>query len=169
MSQELNDFFTLFGLKPIFLQNSSDIKKNYLKLQQKIHPDNFIDATPAEKRLSIEYAAKINEAYRTLSDPIKRAIVLLSRYGVDVQEETDTSMPMEFLIEQMALRERLAEVSTSNDPIGETQALKNTVDTALKDCEQKLTDYLDGSTLNLSAAKDCVRKMLFYKRMNEEL
>lgn len=158
----MSDFFTLFGLPLRFSQNTAEIKENYLKLQQKIHPDNFVNATPVEKRLSLEYAAKINEAYRTLNQPIKRASYLLAMHGVDLEEETNTHMPADFLMEQMEMRERLSDPS-------QHQELKNTVEKALAECQKSLTEYLDQKELNLLAAKDCLRKMFFYQRIHEEL
>ncbi len=155
------DYFTLFGLPRAFLQDKSDIKLRYHQLQQKAHPDNFISATPSEKRVAVEYAATINEAYRTLTSPLKRAIYLLKLHGVDVQSETDTSMPMDFLMEQMELRERLS--------IGETIQVKNEVELALNACVKQMSELLDSEQPQLSAAREGVRKMQFYVRLSEEI
>ncbi len=155
------DYFTLFGLPRVFSQDKTNIKLRYHQLQQKAHPDNFVSATPSEKRVAVEYAATINEAYRTLSSPLKRAIYLLKLHGVDVQSETDTSMPMDFLMEQMELRERLA--------MGETIQVKKEVDLALNACERQMSEWLDSEKPDLSTAREGVRKMQFYVRLSEEI
>ncbi len=155
------DYFTLFGLCPIFSQESSKIKASYLSLQRNIHPDNFIDATKQEKLLATQYAAKVNAAYRTLCDPLTRAIYLLQLHGVEAIDETDTSMPMDFLMEQMTLREALSEPMEPNALIG----IKQSVVEALTDCQKKLGEYLDNPPLNLIDAKMCVRKMQFYSHI----
>lgn len=155
------DYFTLFGLSRVFLQDKSDIKVRYHQLQQKAHPDNFISAPPLEKRVAVEFAATINEAYQTLSSPLKRAVYLLKLHGVDVQSETDTSMPMDFLMEQMELRERLA--------MGEGSDVKKEVALALTVCEKHLSELLDVDVPLLSAAREWVRKMQFYVRLEEEV
>jgi molecular chaperone HscB len=158
---EKGDYFTLFGLPQAFTQDLTQIKSRYHQLQQKMHPDNFVCATPQEKRIAIEFAATINEAYRTLITPLKRAIYLLKVRGVDVQSETDTSMPMEFLMQQIQLRERLAD--------GEILQVKEEVKAKLMETEATLSKLLDAQNTPLSLAREEVRKMLFYVRLNEEI
>lgn len=158
---EKGDYFTLFGLPQTFTQDLTQIKSRYHQLQQKMHPDNFVRATPQEKRIAIEFAATINEAYRTLTTPLKRAIYLLKVRGVDVQSETDTSMPIEFLMQQIQLRERLAD--------GEVWQVKEEVQSKLMETEATLSKLLDAQNTPLSLAREEVRKMLFYVRLNEEI
>jgi len=153
-----SDYFTLFGLSKIYTQDLQVIKARFYQLQKKSHPDNFINATPQEKRLSVEQSAMINEAFKTLTDPIKRATYLLKCHGIDCQSETDTSMPESFLIEQMELRENIHEAST-----------KEKVESALKAFEQQLSEYLDKSPNHLSEARLVIRKMFFYAKLREEL
>ncbi|MBI2792112.1 MAG: Fe-S protein assembly co-chaperone HscB [Gammaproteobacteria bacterium] len=158
---EKGDYFTLFGLPQTFTQDLSQIKSRYHRLQQKMHPDNFVHATPQEKRIAVEFAATINEAYRTLITPLKRAIYLLKVRGVDIQSETDTNMPIEFLMQQMEMRERLAD--------GEVLQVKEEVRAKLMESEAKLSELLDAQNTPLPLAREEVRKMLFYVRLNEEI
>ena len=72
-----------------------------------MHPDRFAQAGDAERRASMQMTTRVNEAYRTLKSPVRRAQYLLELNGVDVGFETNTAMPREFLMEQMELRERL--------------------------------------------------------------
>lgn len=163
-----SDFFELFGLSKTFRQDNALIKSRLYQLQQKIHPDNYVGATPHEKRLAIEYAARINEAYRILECPLKRAVYLLKLQGIDALNEMDTSMPMEFLMEQMAIRERMvaAQHTKSMDNV---QELKKEIGTSLIECEKRLGEYLDHQVENFSEARLWVRKMQFYVRLHEEL
>ena len=163
------DYFTLFGLPRIYQQDTTLIKQNYLKLQQKMHPDKFVDNSVTEQRLSIEYAAMINEAYKILSSPLKRAIYLLKLNEIDLEEDKDTNMPQDFLIEQMTLHERLAEMPCHPQPKLEYQEIFYIVNTAMQKCEKKLSDLLDGQVKQLSDARTCVRKMQFYSRLYDEL
>jgi molecular chaperone HscB len=127
-----------------------------------VHPDNFANSTPHEKRVAIEYAATVNDAYRTLNSPLLRAIYLLKLHGIDIQSETDTNMPMEFLMEQMELRERLAD--------GELLEIKNEVLHALMECEKHMSALLDNTTDQLlKMARELARKMQFYVRLSEEI
>jgi molecular chaperone HscB len=158
---EFDDYFTLFGLAQTFTQDLAQIKSRYHQLQSKMHPDNFVNATPQEKRIAVEFAATINEAYRTLITPLKRAIYLLKIRGIDVDSETDTSMPIEFLMQQMEMRERLRD--------GEFQQVKEEVRAKLMETEANLSELLDAQNTPLSVARDEVRKMLFYVKLNEEI
>lgn len=88
----------------------------YRTLQRNLHPDKFAQGTDAEKRWSMQAAGFVNEAYQTLSKPLKRAAYLLSLNGISVDEETDTQMSPMFLMEQMELREAIEEAPGKDDP-----------------------------------------------------
>jgi molecular chaperone HscB len=159
----VSDYFTLFGLKPAYTQDKMLIKTRLYQLQQKVHPDNFVNATQAEKCIAQAYSASINDAYQVLLSPLKRAIYLLKLHGVDTEAETDTSMPMEFLSHQLELRERMDE--------GDNQAVKAEVEAALLAAENQLTALLDNniSEKALESARQVIRKMYFYERMKQEI
>lgn len=157
------DFFELFAMPLSFQQDLAEIKRRYYQLQQKIHPDNFVNATPQEKRLAVSYTAKVNEGYQILTDPLQRAIYLLKIMGIDTQNETDTSMPMDFLMEQMEYREQIS------SPDYDKSLIKEKIYTALTDCEKNIAEFLDKAPQQLEAARLCVRKMQFYRRLCEEI
>lgn len=157
-----SDFFTLFGLPKIFTQEVTVIKSRFYQLQQKVHPDKFVNAPLAEKRAAVVLAATINDAYQVLCSPLKRALYLLKLYGVDVQSETDTAMPMDFLMEQMELRERLAQ--------REGQTLKDEIDAKLNACMQEMSLLLDkeSTSTDLKQARLVARQMQFFVRLIQE-
>lgn len=159
------DYFTLFGIKAIFTQDNTALKVRYLELQQKMHPDNFVNAQSFEKQLANQYAAIINEAYQTLKCPLQRAIYLLKLKGVDTQSETDTAMPPEFLIEQMALHERIDELEEKR----EQKALELELNAAWERCEKGLAESLDVEPQDLVQARLWVRKMQFYAKLRQEV
>ncbi len=155
-----SDYFTLFGLAKTFTQDVTAIKARFYQLQQKIHPDKYVSIS--EKRAAVALSSTINEAYQVLCSPLKRALYLLKLHGIDVQSETDTAMPIDFLMEQIAFRERLADK--------EGQSLKDDVDAKLKACENTLSQYLDKEEVSadLPQARLIVRQMLFYARLIQE-
>src|SRR6185369_12941287 len=61
----------------------------------------------AERRASMQWTTRVNEAYRILKDSVQRAKHLLELHGVDVGFETNTQMPTDFLLQQLELREEL--------------------------------------------------------------
>lgn len=159
------DFFSLFGIRPIFTQENAALKARYLELQQKMHPDNYVNAQPFEKQLANQYAAMVNEAYQTLKCPLQRAIYLLKLNGVDTQSETDTAMPHAFLMEQMALHERLESLEENT----ERKALECELHDAWQTCEKGLAQSLDAEPKDLISARLWVRKMQFYAKLRQEV
>lgn len=159
------DYFKLFGLTPTYQQDVTLLKTRYLELQQKMHPDNFVNALAHEKQLAVTYAAAVNQAFKVLACPLQRAIYLLKLQGIDTQSETDTQMPMDFLVEQMELREALEEVA--DESAREKVAQK--IHCAWQQCEESLATALDEIPKEFSVARLWVRKMQFYARLREEV
>lgn len=149
------DYFTLFNTHPSYIQDLNQLKQRWYQLQKQYHPDNFALATPSEREKAEEQAALINAAYKTLITPIKRALYLLNHLGIDIESETDTQMPVGFLMAQMELRERIAE--------GENVTAEITA--AYKACELELMTALN-APVDKEQARFAVRKMLFYEKLN---
>ena len=105
----MKNHFELFGLAPAFALDLAHLDRAYRDIQAEVHPDRFAHAGDAERRASMQMTTQVNEAYRTLKSPVRRAKYLLELNGVDVGFETNTAMPPEFLMEQMELREKLEE------------------------------------------------------------
>src|SRR5258705_13693228 len=101
--------FELFGLSPRFQLDAVALERAYREIQARVHPDRFAHAGDAERRASLQWTTRGNEAYRTLKSPVQRGKHLLELHGVDVAFETNTAMPTEFLMQQMELREKLEE------------------------------------------------------------
>jgi len=109
-------YFELFGLPERFEVDAELLAEHYRELQRVVHPDRYANASDQERRLAVQGASLVNEALQTLKDPLARARYLLSRRGflLDAGHET-TSDPV-FLMEQMELREALAEARNQSDP-----------------------------------------------------
>src|ERR1044072_917959 len=107
--------FELFGLPIAFGLDQEALEKAYREIQAQVHPDRFAHAGDAERRASLQWTTRVNEAYRALKNPVQRASHLLELHGVDVAFETNTAMPAEFLMEQMELREALEGATQSKD------------------------------------------------------
>src|SRR5207237_3337912 len=103
----MQNHFDLFGLQPAFGVDEERLERAYREIQSRVHPDRYAHAGDAERRASLQWTTRVNEAYRTLKNPVQRASHLLELHGVDVAFETNTAMPADFLMEQMELREEL--------------------------------------------------------------
>lgn len=148
------DFFSLFGVESKYEQDLIELKQRWYQLQRQYHPDNYINASNEDKNKVIEIAAIINTAYQTLISPVKRAIYLLKTKGIELDSETNTNMPAEFLMEQMEIRERMLE--------GED--LSQEIAVALQACEQDFIQALSNPA-HSEQAKLALRKMMFYTKL----
>src|SRR5258708_40255863 len=108
MTVNLNqNHFELFGLPARFAVDAAALEARYHELQREVHPDRFAAASEAKRRVSMQLATRVNEAYQTLKSPLRRAVYILQLRGVDPKVETNTAMPSEFLMEQMSWRDRI--------------------------------------------------------------
>jgi molecular chaperone HscB len=92
------------------------LEEAFKSLSRKLHPDRFARSTPSERRFSLEQTTRLNDAYRTLKDPVKRAEHLLELRGVQFGEHNKIEMPPEFLEQALDDREKLLEAKTNGGP-----------------------------------------------------
>lgn len=98
--------FELLQLVPTFAIDLEQLENVYLRLSRMVHPDYFGKTGGPEKLLSEDLSARLNNAYRTLADPLTRSEYLLARAGGPAASD-DKRVPSELLIEVMATRERI--------------------------------------------------------------
>ena len=156
--------FELFGLPPGFSLDQEMLEKVYRDIQSQVHPDRFAHAGDAERRASLQWTTRVNEAYRTLKSPVQRGKHLLELHGVDVAFETNTAMPAEFLMQQMELREKLEEAKDSSSLDG----LRKELSGQKRNLETEIARQID-SEKNYKGAADLVRKLMFFERLDEEI
>jgi molecular chaperone HscB len=107
--------FELFGLPEQFAQSGAAIDARWKELQREVHPDKFAAQGPAAQRVAMQWSVRVNEAYQRLRDPLQRGAYLCERRGAPINAESNTAMPADFLIEQMAWREALEEAQAEGD------------------------------------------------------
>ena len=90
---------------------SAALDARWKQLQGAAHPDRFATETAAAQRVAMQWAIRINEAYRRLKDPLARAAYLCALHGADVEAESNTAMPAAFLMQQMEWRDALSEAT----------------------------------------------------------
>lgn len=162
-----SNHFELFGLSPVFSLDKEILEKAYRDVQSQVHPDRFAHAGDAERRASLQWTTRVNEAYRTLKDPLQRARHLLELQGVDVAFETNTQMPAEFLMQQLELREELDRAAGKKDP-ALLDELRSRLSGQRKAIERQIEDAIDGKK-DYRGAADLVRKLMFLDRVDEEI
>src|SRR5437667_12319563 len=82
------DYFTFFGLPPKLNVNVAALEKDFYQLSRKLHPDLNARAGSKEQEWSLEQSSRLNDAYRTLKDPIKRTQYLLHLEGIQLEEQS---------------------------------------------------------------------------------
>jgi molecular chaperone HscB len=85
------DYFTFFGLPRKLNLDTKALESEFYALSRKLHPDLYSQEESKEQAWSLEQSSKLNDAYRTLKDPIKRTEYLLRLEGVELEEQSKTA------------------------------------------------------------------------------
>jgi molecular chaperone HscB len=163
MNLDSNDF-ELFGLETRFEQDPASVDARWKALQAQVHPDRFVAQGAASQRLAMQWSVRVNEAHRRLKDPLKRAAYLCELRGQPVQADSNTQMPPEFLMQQMAWREALDEVQ---GPEALAQ-LSQDVQASREQAFVSLACCLDDSP-DAAQAVQWVRRLMFIDRFLQDL
>ena len=109
------DYYALLGL-PRKLQLSGDeLQRRFYDLSRQLHPDRFMRKPERERQYSLDASSILNDAYRALKDPVKRAQYVLSQEGFDVGEQRSKDVPPELLEEVFELNMALEEMRGGDD------------------------------------------------------
>jgi len=161
--------FELFGLPVSYRVNGDLLAERYRALQQALHPDCYVAAGDRERRLSMQASTRVNEAFQTLKDPLARARYLLSLHTGDRSDEQAPTQDTAFLMEQMELREALAQIRDRPDPVTAVGEILNRLADHSRKLGGELEALLDApSTQDLEAARELVRKLQFIAKCRVE-
>ncbi len=162
-----SNHFELFGLPPRFALDAADLDARYRDLQAGVHPDRFGAGGEAQLRVAHQASARVNEAYRTLKDPVERARYLLALRGVDAMDEKDTALPVAFLEAQLERRERAAEAAESEN-LAALDALLADIRNEQRALQRELPALLDEAA-EPERARRAVRELKFLAKVAEDL
>lgn len=156
--------FAILGIEPAATLDAAALERNYLELQQRFHPDRHAQSPAAERRATMEAAARINEAYRLLRDPVARAAHLLALRGIDALTATD--LPGAFLARQLDWHEALdgARRAGDLDRLGE---LADGFVAERARLEDRLLKALDHGG-DAADAVAILRQLMFLRRLIEQ-
>lgn len=105
--------FDILGLPPAFDLDAKALEAAYFQEQRRFHPDRFVARPEAERAEALRRSVDINEAYRTLKEPLSRAQALLLAQGIRVGTDNDTIKPSAaLLMESMVWHEAVEEAQT---------------------------------------------------------
>lgn len=157
-----DDDFTLFAQPERFALDTAQLDRRWRELQAEVHPDRFAAQGAAAQRVAMQWSVRVNEAYRRLKDPLRRAAYLCQRRGAPVNAESNTAMPREFLLQQLAWREALEEAADG----AAVQALEAQVAAHERGLWEQLRVLLD-ERRDAAAAAEQVRALMFIARFRD--
>ncbi len=161
------DHFALFGLPRRYAVDGDRLDHLFRDLQARVHPDKHAHRSEAERRVAMQWATQVNEAYQALRDPLKRARYLLHLTGHDPQIETNTAMPPEFLMEQMELREAVAESQAAGN-VDHLDGLHRRLRREMAAQHERLREALDDRQ-DYPGAAETVRQLMFQEKLLHEI
>ena len=156
------DYFSFFGLPRKLNVDVAALEREFYRLSRKLHPDVYARASGQEQEWSLEKSSRLNDAYRTLKDPVSRTQYLLKLEGVQLEEQskaaTDAAratgeekkqvVPPELLEEVFELNMQLQELRMSKqmgeaDPeiIAQLRTAKTNFESKLNELQQELIGY----------------------------
>ncbi|WP_333606420.1 co-chaperone HscB [Arsukibacterium sp.] len=164
------NYFQLFDLPERFELDVTELGSRYLALQRRFHPDNFAAGSARDKLLSVQQTANINDAYHSLKQPLLRAEHLLALRGLKISHEQRSFTDPVFLMQQMSLREQLAEITQQSDPDAAIDAIEAELQQHKKQLLRQLAASLDEDTPEQhQQAAELVRKLKFFFKLQQEL
>jgi molecular chaperone HscB len=167
----MNDPFELLGVARRFDLDLKVLEKTHRELSRALHPDKFAQAGASERRAVLEKAASVNEAWRTVRDPITRAEALFRLAGIEVGEDKEPKASPAFLMEVMDEREALSDARAAKD-LAKVSAVGAAMSKRAQETEAKLAAGFASSQGDPEATRKLVPllgELRFYKRFLDEV
>ncbi len=164
------DDFALLGLPRRYDLDPGLLRQRYLNLARLTHPDRLVGADEDQRLLALRVSARLNDAYRRLSDPLERAEYLLQLAGGESGAD-DRSVPQEVLTETLLWREEIDEAREAADT-QRLATLRQQIEqryAALKDEIARLASGLPGDEALRKQLREKLNCVRYYQRMLEQV
>jgi len=152
------DYFTALGLPRLLQIDVAALEKQFYRLSRRLHPDLYATAGEEQQQWSTEQSSLLNDAYRTLKDPVERTRYLLQLEGASVEEESEKDRAAAKASgkarEQKVPPDLLEEVFELNMQLEELR-----MDSEDADLKQQLLVARNGFTAQLAACDDQLRHL----------
>lgn len=161
--------FEVLGLEATYFLNLQLLEKRFKELLKKLHPDRFVKKDFGQRRLSLEWTTALNDAYRELKDPLRRAEYILKWQEINIVEK---KLDAEFLEEVLEKRQWLREAKLQKN----SYAINDLVNQIKQKAEQKQIELVNifqkwetaKDTSALSAAANTLNQLKYFHRFLEE-
>ncbi len=160
----------MLGAERRFDLDLSALEKTHRELSRALHPDRFAQAGASERRAALEKAASVNEAWRIVRDPVRRAEALFRLGGLEVGEDNEPKSSRAFLMDVLEDREALAEARAGKD-LDRVRKLGAAMTAREKDAEARLARGFASNPdhATLEALLPTLGELRFYRRFLEEV
>jgi molecular chaperone HscB len=140
----VTDYYQLFGIPRSLNLSLDELQKRFYELSRQLHPDRFMQKPEAERQQALDKSSELNDAYRTLKDPIKRAQYLLGQEGFDIGEQRSKDVPPELLEEVFELNMALEEMRSGDDSARpQLEAAEKNFTNMLSDVDRQLESLFE--------------------------
>ncbi len=106
----MSGYFELLGLPPALSLDSAELQRLFYERSRQWHPDRFARKPEEERQRALDLSSRLNDAYRTLRDPVQRAQYVLAQEGLDAGPQRSADVPPELLEEVFELNMALEEL-----------------------------------------------------------
>ncbi|KAJ2151485.1 molecular chaperone [Coemansia sp. RSA 637] len=155
-------FDILLGVPPTFTIDTAQLRRNFLRLQQAVHPDSVSQLSAVERQLAESQSSWINHAYSTLKDPLQRAHYMLELRNAAVREDDNVVDP-ELLSEIMETREAIEAAGSE----AEIAALREINDEEIKETVRMLEQAFGEE--EMEEAQHLTRRLQYLKRVDQTI
>lgn len=155
----MKNYFDLFELNHTFDLDLEALDQAYQLIQSNIHPDRFAKGSDMDRRLATQYSSLVNDAYETLSLPLKRAIYLLKEKGIDIDEQSSSQLSTKFLMKQLELREAM-------ENIEDKETISNHLDQDIQHAIKKISTHFQQN--NFQNIKENIQELQFLTKLRDE-
>ncbi|CAG5047741.1 unnamed protein product [Parnassius apollo] len=155
------NYFKIMGIHETYDLDENDLAKKFKELQKQLHPDKFANKNKEEQEISEIYSSLVNEAYKTLLEPLSRGIYMLHLRGKEIPENTE--IDQQFLMMIMEKNEEVENAETEE----EIMKLNKENKAIIKELQKKLSKaFFDG---DLKIVTKLLSQMKYYTSIDNQI
>jgi molecular chaperone HscB len=165
------DPFAVLGIDRSFDVDLKEAEKKHRDLSRALHPDKYAGAGASERMLALGRAVEVNESWRVVRDPVRRAEALFTLAEIAVGETNEPKPSAAFLMDILEQREALAEAKAKHD-VNAIDALESEIEERVRGVHEALSAGFAaarGESAKLASLVPRLGELRFYRRFLEEV
>ena len=159
--------FELLGVPVLFALDEQELEKRHRDLSRALHPDRYAGRSSSERREALSRAISVNEAFRTLRDPISRAEALLAQLGRDVSETSQPKPAPALLLQIMEEREALSLARRASDR-ARVERIADAASGRAEEAAELMADAFSEDPIPVERVLELLGELRYLRRLKEE-